>query len=70
MTGAQHMARCRALRGGVTESEAAIIADLEAMEKLARFVLQGRGENTNTEHMFRDAILQQDGTPSISPSGR
>ena len=36
MTSAEHEARCKALRGQMTESEAAIIADLSAAEaKLA-----------------------------------
>jgi len=30
----EHMARCQAMRGGVTESEAAVIADLTAAEVL------------------------------------
>ena len=33
MTSSEHMARCRAMRGGVTESEASIIADLAAKEE-------------------------------------
>jgi len=33
MTASEHRARCEALRGGVTESEQAILADLEACEK-------------------------------------
>jgi len=32
MTAREHRARCEALRGGVTESEQAILADLEACE--------------------------------------
>jgi hypothetical protein len=33
MTSHEHEARCRALRGGMTESEAAIIADLSVVEQ-------------------------------------
>jgi uncharacterized protein (UPF0335 family) len=33
MTSKEHEARCRALRGGMTESEAAIIADLSVVEQ-------------------------------------
>ena len=40
----EHMARCQAMRGGVTESEAAIISDLQAAERsrdeLARWVVE------------------------------
>lgn len=43
MTSSEHMARCQAMRGGVTESERDIIADLAAAEAALKRVRESRG---------------------------